>query len=72
MAGKRLSVVLTFAVLLALHTPVDAEKVRACYPAIAGNIAPIWLAKEKGFFAKQGLEVDLTYIRQRAGRGRFF
>ncbi|MBI4487861.1 MAG: ABC transporter substrate-binding protein [Deltaproteobacteria bacterium] len=40
-----------------------AERLRACYPAIAGNIAPIWIAKEKAFFAKQGLEVDLTYIR---------
>jgi len=58
-----LPVVLIFLVLLALPTTADAEKVRACYPAIAGNIAPLWLAKEEGFFTKQGLEVELAYIR---------
>jgi ABC-type nitrate/sulfonate/bicarbonate transport system substrate-binding protein len=26
-------------------------------------MAPLWLAKEKGFFAKSGLDVDLTLIR---------
>ncbi len=58
-----LSVVMVFLVLLASYTTAAAEKLRACYPAIAGNIAPLWIAKEKGFFARQGLDVDLTFIR---------
>ncbi len=57
-----LSAALTFLVLGA-HATAHAEKLRACYPAIAGNIVPLWIAKEKGFFAKQGLDVDLTFIR---------
>lgn len=40
-----------------------AEKVRSCYPAIAGNIAPLWIAKESGLFQKHGLDADLTYIQ---------
>jgi NitT/TauT family transport system substrate-binding protein len=40
-----------------------AQKIRACYSAVAGNMTPLWLAKEKGFFAKYGQDVDLTLIQ---------
>lgn len=44
-------------------TFAQAEKIRACYSAVAGNMTPLWLAKEKGFFAKYGQDVDLTLIQ---------
>jgi ABC-type nitrate/sulfonate/bicarbonate transport system substrate-binding protein len=42
---------------------LGAQKLRACYSAVAGNMTPLWLAKEKGFFTKYGQDVDLTLIQ---------
>lgn len=38
------------------------EKINASYGSISGTQAPVWVAKEKGFFEKQGLDVNLVYI----------
>jgi len=35
---------------------------RASYAAVSGAVTPLWLAQDKGFFAKYGLAVDLKYI----------
>jgi ABC-type nitrate/sulfonate/bicarbonate transport system substrate-binding protein len=35
---------------------------RASYAAISGAVTPLWLAQDKGLFAKYGLTVDLKYI----------
>src|SRR5713226_1234395 len=35
---------------------------RASYAAVSGAFAPLWIAQEKGLFAKYGLAVDLRYI----------
>lgn len=35
---------------------------RANYSAVSGAFAPLWLAQDKGFFAKYGLAVDLKYV----------
>lgn len=50
---------------LSLCTVVNAgaQRLRACYSAVAGNMTPLWLAKEKGFFASYGQDVDLTLIQ---------
>src|SRR5512142_734362 len=40
----------------------DAPAVRANYSAFSGAFAPVWIAADKGLFAKYGLNVDMRYI----------
>jgi NitT/TauT family transport system substrate-binding protein len=42
---------------------VAAEKVRGAWVAVAATQAPVWGAKDGGFFAQNGLDVDLELIR---------
>ncbi len=39
-----------------------ADKLRISYSAINATQAFLWVAQEKGFFAKHGLEGELLYI----------
>ena len=39
-----------------------AQKVTVAYPSVAGGFMPLWLAADQGLFARQGLDVELTYI----------
>ncbi len=38
------------------------EKITVSYGSISGTQSPVWVAKEKGFFEKYGLDVNLVYI----------
>jgi len=38
------------------------EKVRIAYSSISGDQVPAWVAYEKGFFRKNGLDVELVFI----------
>src|SRR5262245_26542971 len=40
-----------------------SRKVRMSFAAISGAVAPIWIAKDLGFFEKNGLDVDLVLIQ---------
>src|SRR5574342_1091435 len=40
----------------------DAPALRANYSAFSGSFAPVWIAADKGLFAKYGLNVDIRYI----------
>jgi ABC-type nitrate/sulfonate/bicarbonate transport system substrate-binding protein len=42
--------------------PITPTKVAMAWPAVVGSVAPVWLAKEGGYFAEAGLDVDLEYI----------
>lgn len=57
---------LTLACLLApplsLPALLAADKVLVVYSALNMFTAPVWVAKEKGFFHKYGLELDTIYI----------
>src|SRR4026207_618572 len=47
------------------HSSADAqtlEKLRVAYTVIAPTQATIWTAKEMGFYAKHGLDVDLVLL----------
>jgi sulfonate transport system substrate-binding protein len=50
----------------ALARPAAAEgppeRLRVAYAAIGGAMANLWVAKEAGAFAKQGLDVELIYL----------
>ena len=39
------------------------EKIHMAYPTISMAMAPWWIAKEKGFFTQEGLDVDVMYIK---------
>lgn len=50
-------------VLTALPLPsLAAERVRASYAAVNASQLPVWVARERGIFAKYALDVDLLYI----------
>jgi ABC-type nitrate/sulfonate/bicarbonate transport system substrate-binding protein len=40
----------------------EAVTIRSSYAAVSGAFAPIWVAQEKGLFAKYGVTVELKYI----------
>ena len=40
-----------------------ARKIRMSFAAISGAVAPIWIAKDLGFFEKNGLDVDPVLIQ---------
>ena len=38
------------------------EKVTIAYSSVSGNMAPLWIAFERGFFRKYGLNVETVFI----------
>ena len=38
------------------------EKITIAYSSISGNMAPLWVAYERGFFRKHGLDAQLVFI----------
>ncbi len=59
---------LTSAILLLLavcffESAVDAaDRVKASYAAVNASQSPLWVAQDRGFFAKYGIEADLVFI----------
>lgn len=39
-----------------------AQHVNVLWAAKVANMAPVWLAQDAGYFAEQGLDVDLSYV----------
>jgi ABC-type nitrate/sulfonate/bicarbonate transport system substrate-binding protein len=72
MINKQISIH-SFVALLSLVfivLPIDqasaatpTRKVRMSFAAISGAVAPIWIAKDLGFFEKNGLDVDVVLIQ---------
>jgi NitT/TauT family transport system substrate-binding protein len=61
--GMRMSAVLVTVALTAVTTNAPAaDKLRISYSAVNATQAFLWVAQEKGFFAKHGLEGELLYI----------
>ena len=38
------------------------EKIRIAYSSISGNMAPLWVTHERGFFRRYGLDVELVLV----------
>ena len=38
------------------------EKVTIAYSSVSGNMAPLWITHERGFFRKYGLDAQLVFI----------
>src|SRR5216684_3258763 len=39
-----------------------AQRVRVAYASISGSMLPVWIARDEGLYARQGLDVELIYI----------
>jgi ABC-type nitrate/sulfonate/bicarbonate transport system substrate-binding protein len=48
--------------LAAVARAAEPVTIKSSYAAVSGAFAPIWVAQEKGIFAKYGVSVDLKYI----------
>lgn len=62
---RRMVAVLVFTLFIGVSGSIRAGEtaaIRSSYAAISGAFAPIWVAQEKGLFAKYGVSVDLKYI----------
>jgi NitT/TauT family transport system substrate-binding protein len=55
---------LSAAVLIAAEGPAERplEKVTIAYSSLSGNMAPLWITHERGFFRKYGLDAQLVFI----------
>jgi NitT/TauT family transport system substrate-binding protein len=62
---KAVSLAVGLFVLVLFHSVASAQlaKITVGYGAIVAGNVPSWLAKETGIFAKNGLDVQLVYIR---------
>ncbi len=61
-----LIVFILIGVLTISANAVAADKLRISYSAVNATQALLWVAQEKGFFAKHGLEGELLYINSGA------
>ena len=60
---KLLFAILSSALVIALAVPSSAqERIRLSYSALSPSTAFLWIPKEKGFFKKHGLEVEILLI----------
>ena len=60
---KLFSAILSSALVIALTVPSAAqERIRLSYSALSPSTAFLWIPKEKGFFKKHGLEVEILLI----------
>jgi ABC-type nitrate/sulfonate/bicarbonate transport system substrate-binding protein len=64
MKAKILVYALLVLILNTIHlAQAQLTKVTVGYSAIAAGHLPAWVAKEAGIFAKNGLDVQLVYLR---------
>lgn len=66
-AGRSLGIfvllaLFSFAAEIALQPSAAAERLKVAHSALNLLTAPLWVAKEKGFFLRHGLDVETVYI----------
>jgi len=58
------SLIVSFCIVLAQAvTSWGAELMRVGYPSLATGFAPSWVTSDKGIWKKQGLDVELVFLR---------
>src|SRR5713226_6638116 len=64
MIPRHKSSILSFCIILAQAATLwGGELVRVGYPSLATGFAPSWVTSDKGIWKKQGLDVELVYLR---------
>lgn len=61
--GLRLNIALCLLVIFGLIPRAEGRQVRIGIGALSVNQTPFYIAKEKGYYQKEGLEVDLVLMR---------
>ena len=64
-AATTLALLLSTAVVAPV-TYAQMVKLKAAYSAVSAGLGSIWVAKEMGLFSKEGLDVEMLYIRTAA------
>jgi NitT/TauT family transport system substrate-binding protein len=54
--------VLSFVLVCAATSLQAAEKLRVGFPSLATALSPSWVAVKKGFWKKNGLDIELIYL----------
>ena len=62
MAKKLTLIALVWLLTGSVTKAAAAEKLRAAFPSLATALSPSWIASEKGFWRKYGLDVELIYL----------
>jgi NitT/TauT family transport system substrate-binding protein len=62
MAKKLTLIALVLFLVCGATKAAFAEKLRAAFPSLATALSPSWIAAEKGFWKKYGLDVELIYL----------
>lgn len=44
------------------EVPRQLQALKTAYPTTAATMAPLWLARDQGLFAQQGLDVDMALV----------
>jgi len=60
--GVLVSALLLVSIGLPVNSALSADKLKVTHSALNVLTTPLWLAKEKGFFLKHGLDVETIYI----------
>jgi len=66
----RIFCLVVFIAVFSLNTAARGAELmplRATYASVGGAFAPLWLATDKGLFAKYGLAVDMKYLLSATG-----
>ncbi|MEO6164358.1 MAG: hypothetical protein ABIP88_09480, partial [Candidatus Binatia bacterium] len=58
-----MTILLILAVSFISPALADAAPIRIAYSSISAAMLPLFVAKDKKLFDKQGVDIELTYIR---------
>src|SRR5712691_3428811 len=61
--GRKILLVGVLITLAQSAMPLSAEIVRVGYPSLATGFAPSWVTSDKGIWKKQGLDIEIIYLR---------
>ncbi len=61
--GLLIFFLLLHGLVLAAETQAPLANVTIAYTSISPQYAPVWIAKEAGFFKRNGIDVQLVYMR---------
>src|SRR5258706_8513930 len=65
--GFKLAMLLTLlCIWSAAHAAAAAQNANIAHATLAGRLAPLWLAQEQGFFAKNGIHAEVVLVRSGA------
>src|SRR5215467_5993333 len=64
MTPRKKSLIVSLCIVLAQNATLwGAELIKAGYPSLATGFAPSWVTSDTGIWKKQGLEVELVFLR---------